>query len=365
MILRNNPTLEVENENTNGLEINGGDGNSSLNSNDALRQELEESAAQPEIKTILASEVSNVDSGFTFSAVVPVAWELEAVPALESINIFDPAAANESSLEQSQIFIRQFMANDFLTLSTVTIHSREELTINGRPAVRYDIEKKAGVADFPDQPSWRNERHVVTDIKVMDQNPSVFYVIARRPGLDDAIYQDFLDSLNLDYKPEAGLVEPVEEFRERITLKRFGTYITPETSPVQPERFTGYHTGVDVEFADVDTEIQVRAIAEGEVIEAQTVSGYGGVVVIRHTINDGPLLALYGHLDAQTIPAKGSAVSAGEAIGVLGEGETLETDFERKHLHFAMLKGSSVNFRGYVLSENELGGWHDPLEFWS
>jgi len=31
-------------------------------------------------------------------------------------------------------------------------------------------------------------------------------------------------------------------------------YITPQTSPVQPERFTGYHTGVDVEYNDIKSE---------------------------------------------------------------------------------------------------------------
>jgi hypothetical protein len=33
-----------------------------------------------------------------------------------------------------------------------------------------------------------------------------------------------------------------------LQKKPFGIYITPENSPVQPENFTGYHTGIDVEY---------------------------------------------------------------------------------------------------------------------
>jgi hypothetical protein len=49
-----------------------------------------------------------------------------------------------------------------------------------------------------------------------------------------------------------GFVPPVPGFPEEITKKPFGIFINPETSPVQPERFRGYHTGVDVEVVDVD-----------------------------------------------------------------------------------------------------------------
>lgn len=34
---------------------------------------------------------------------------------------------------------------------------------------------------------------------------------------------------------------------ERITKKPFGVFVTPQNSPVNPERFRGYHTGTDFE----------------------------------------------------------------------------------------------------------------------
>lgn len=162
------------------------------------------------------------------------------------------------------------------------------------------------------------------------------------------------------------LLEPTDGFLQRITKKPFGIYITPATSPVQPERFTGYHTGADAEYTDMQGKlVQVKAIAPGTVLLARRVSGYGGVVVIREDINGQQILTLYGHLDSSSLVAVNTQVSAGQVIGKLGEGYTAATDYERKHLHLAMLKGKTVDLRGYVNTEKELlAGWYNPLDFY-
>ena len=161
------------------------------------------------------------------------------------------------------------------------------------------------------------------------------------------------------------LHEPVDEFLERITQKPFGVFITPETSPVQNDRFTGWHTGVDVEYEDTAGDIGVRAIADGIVIESTFAKGYGGVVVIRHIIDGKTLLALYGHLDPASILPKNTNVRQGQTIGVLGEGGTHETDDVRKHLHFSILKKDEIDLRGYVQDEKELEAWYDPQTFYA
>ncbi|MEX1997774.1 MAG: M23 family metallopeptidase [Candidatus Andersenbacteria bacterium] len=160
--------------------------------------------------------------------------------------------------------------------------------------------------------------------------------------------------------PAVSLTPPIAEFKERITKKPFGIYITPATSPVQPERFTGYHTGVDIEYADNLGKIPVQAISDGKVIQAGHVSGYGGVVVIEHQLSGTIRLALYGHLDPQDLPPVGAPVKQGETIGQLGQGGTKETDGERKHLHFAILKDRKIDLRGYVPTPSELENWLDP-----
>lgn len=173
------------------------------------------------------------------------------------------------------------------------------------------------------------------------------------------------DQPHVESKPakevEPLLIKPIDQFDARITKKSFGTYSTPQNSPVSPERFTGFHTGVDVEYGDKPGEdIPVRAIADGEVVLSRTADGYGGVMVIRHTVEGKPLLALYGHLDPATMKKLGTAIEQGDQLGILGDGNTSETDGERKHLHFSVQKGTTVTIRGYVSSEDQLSGWQDP-----
>lgn len=164
--------------------------------------------------------------------------------------------------------------------------------------------------------------------------------------------------------PGTALDTPVEGFSERITKKAFGIYITPQDSPVKPERFTGFHTGVDVEYADVDETVPVRAISDGSIVASRWASGYGGVTVLRFTYEGNQYLALYGHLDDTSLKPAGASVSRGEQIGSLGEGGSRETDRERKHLHFAVLKGNTVDMRGYVPDRNQLSRWIDPQTLW-
>ncbi|MDP2696011.1 MAG: M23 family metallopeptidase [bacterium] len=160
------------------------------------------------------------------------------------------------------------------------------------------------------------------------------------------------------------LVEPIADFKRRITKKPFGIYITPDDSPVQPEKFSGYHTAVDVEYSNVLDDVLVMTIADGEVVASKTVSGYGGVVVIKHIINNETVLAIYGHLDNSRSAEKGTIVKQGETVGYLGQDQTKETDYERRHLHFGIIKGDKINFAGYVSDESELDGWYDPLIFY-
>lgn len=150
-------------------------------------------------------------------------------------------------------------------------------------------------------------------------------------------------------------VYPILEFKQRINKKPFGIYITSANSPVQPERFSGFHTGVDVEYSDMEGEVKVLAVCDGEIVFSKWVSGYGGTVVLKCQNN----YIIYGHLKMSSINKK-LKVSKGEQLAVLGENKTRETDFERKHLHFGIHKGS-IDLRGYVQNQEELNEWVDPL----
>ncbi|MBU2259364.1 alpha/beta fold hydrolase [Patescibacteria group bacterium] len=164
------------------------------------------------------------------------------------------------------------------------------------------------------------------------------------------------------FTEEALFVPPLDRSDERVTKKPFGIYITPETSPVQPEKFTGYHTGTDFELSPGESahDIEVRAICRGEVIYKNRVSGYGGVLVQRCIYKGETVTVLYGHLSLDSISANvGTQLKAGDRMGVFGEEFTEETDGERAHLHLGIHRGGEIEFRGYVGNEGELEGWVD------
>ena len=154
------------------------------------------------------------------------------------------------------------------------------------------------------------------------------------------------------------LTYPVAEFKTRITKKFFGTYITHQNSPIKPEKFTGFHTAVDVEYEDTMSDIPVYSIDDGQIIYSGEVNGYGGFIAIQYS----QYIGIYGHLRPKSLLPNKSVVKKGDIIGVLGTGYTSETDGERKHLHFAILKGTKIDFRGYVQSKSELSLWLNPLD---
>ncbi len=148
----------------------------------------------------------------------------------------------------------------------------------------------------------------------------------------------------------------------RVTKKPFGIYITSKTSPVQPERFQGYHTGTDFETTidEQNIDVPIKAMYNGKLLEARHASGYGGVAIQVCTLNNEPVTVTYGHLELSSMVAKvGDELKAGEFLANLGTGYSTETDGERKHLHLGIHKGPAINIRGYVSSKGQLSAWLD------
>lgn len=159
---------------------------------------------------------------------------------------------------------------------------------------------------------------------------------------------------------------PLDRTSERVTKKPFGIYITSDTSPVQPERFRGYHTGTDFEIfsEELNSDISVKAVCSGKILLKKYVSGYGGVVVEMCELENNPIAIIYGHLKLSSISLEeGNLINAGDILGILGKGDSAETDGERKHLHLGFHKGMGVNVQGYVSSESDLSKWLDPCDY--
>lgn len=180
-------------------------------------------------------------------------------------------------------------------------------------------------------------------------------------------FTDFMNStrdfLRMHLTASSSWQWPVSEIERRITKKPFGLFVTPEDSPVSPERFRGYHTGVDLEAFEGESDVPFVAACDGEIVYKNSVNGYGGVLMQTCMYNEELVTVLYGHIDLASIEKSlGDTLAAGETIGVLGEGFSNETDGERPHLHFSIHKGEALELRGYTQSESELSQWLNPEE---
>jgi len=164
----------------------------------------------------------------------------------------------------------------------------------------------------------------------------------------------------------AQLTPSIANWQARVTKKPFGIYITPQNSPVQPERFTGYHTGVDFEtFSDEQNiDVPIYAICSGPLLTKRTATGYGGIAVQACKLNDEDITVIYGHLRLASISSGiGQELKAGDKLAVLGAGFSQETDGERKHLHLGIHKGTAINILGYVQNPAELQNWIDIIKY--
>lgn len=171
------------------------------------------------------------------------------------------------------------------------------------------------------------------------------------------------DQSSSSLKTEDKFQAPMDRAKERITKKKFGMFITPETSPVQPDKFKGFHTGTDFEIfpSEIEKDVPIKAVCSGNFRSKKKASGYGGVAVEECELEGKNITVLYGHLKLSSVSkGAGEKIEVGETIGLLGDDKSSETDGARKHLHLAFHLGNNIDLKGYVDSEKKLSGWIDP-----
>jgi len=187
---------------------------------------------------------------------------------------------------------------------------------------------------------------------------------ARAPA---SLFQQPLSNNQKPVQPAPmAIAEPIANALSRVTKKPFGIYVMPGFSPVSPERFTGYHTGVDFETTPTEqkADIPVYAICPGKILIKEWASGYGGVVNVSCTLSGQAVTVTYGHLRLASILKKvGETLAQGEEIGMLGTGFSKETDGERRHLHLGIHKGKNAVISGYVATEVQLAQWINVLDY--
>lgn len=159
---------------------------------------------------------------------------------------------------------------------------------------------------------------------------------------------------------------PMHEAARRVTKKPFGIFVSPANSPVSPERFTGYHVGVDFETTPQEQALDVPffAICTGPLLDKRTATGYGGVVTQSCVVEGATVTVIYGHIKLSSVDAKvGYEVAMGQRLGVLGDGMSAQTGGERKHLHLGVYAGSSPTIRGYESSPEALSSWMNVVDY--
>lgn len=186
------------------------------------------------------------------------------------------------------------------------------------------------------------------------------------PALSDAAPAETGATDRSDDRSSAAIQVPIDRTDERVTRKPFGILIDPETSPVQPERFRGYHAGTDFEIFPEEAEaaVSIRAVCDGTLVAKHIARGYGGVIVERCELGGETVTVVYGHLAIESVkPGVGDDVERGAVLGQLGAAGSAETDGERKHLHLSIHRGEAIDIRGYVSRQAELSQWIDPCLF--
>ena len=112
----------------------------------------------------------------------------------------------------------------------------------------------------------------------------------------------------------------------------------PITSPFG-QRWGRLHAGIDI---GVPSGTNIRAVAGGRVISADSQGGYGNYTCVHHHFN-APVrgatdyVSCYAH-QSRFLVAKGDAVSSGQVIGVSGCTGSCYGD----HLHFEIRRGSAM-----------------------
>lgn len=116
-----------------------------------------------------------------------------------------------------------------------------------------------------------------------------------------------------------------------------------------------WHQGVDLSRTP-NTNVEIVASADGEVIRAGVLGTYGYVVMIKHSIKGKRMDTNYAHLKAGSIKVKvGQKVKQGQVIGIMGSTGSSTAP----HLHYEIHNGAwlagqpnSVNPMNYISLSN-------------
>ena len=145
-----------------------------------------------------------------------------------------------------------------------------------------------------------------------------------------------------------------------------GWYVAQEFGEWNSDYFS-YHLGEDWNAesgGNMDCGLPVYAVANATIVYADIASGWGRVLIVRHTLPDGSQVeSLYGHLSS--FAKTSGEVVRGEQVGTIGDGHEGGVTYPC-HLHLEIRTPVCPNWGqsgpGYSPTAPP-AGWFDPSEF--
>jgi len=151
---------------------------------------------------------------------------------------------------------------------------------------------------------------------------------------------------------------PVDQYGSRRKFKLFGEFFN--------EGVGGYYVGDDIEYSDIEIDVPVRVIADGNVRYIGAVKDSGGLIIIEHRINHHRINSVYSHLDLGSSDlSEGDPVGKGQFLANLEGENSSQTAGEQKHLHFALYEGDEVRLQVFEPHPEEVKTWINPDDFFA
>ncbi len=169
-------------------------------------------------------------------------------------------------------------------------------------------------------------------VQLRDKEGDIKKVLAQLNAEEDQI-ENTIAAFMRDTTKTAGLVKPTGRLLMPVAGGRVGSGYGMRMHPIL--RYRRLHKGVDI---GARSGKPIRAAADGVVISATSMRGYGNVIIVGH---GGGISTLYAHC-SRLLRSPGARVKRGETIALVGS-TGLSTS---PHVHFEVhVNGKAVNPR--------------------
>lgn len=126
------------------------------------------------------------DPHFEFMATIPSGWVAEYLADGPAINLYNPSAAGQTTLEKSKIYVTYTIRSDSLSSDRTIANHPAQVTAT----VNIDATEKY-------IPAWMSKVTQITQVQTNDTAPYTVIQFYQAPDLPDSTFDGFVSSLQL------------------------------------------------------------------------------------------------------------------------------------------------------------------------